>query len=319
MMRFRRPAAFAASPLRPTRALALLLLPGLCAAAVPALSAQASPASSAARAGHATGATGAGGAAGALASPAKALAAPATTADGEKLRLRNELGIVQAKGGHLEDALRQFSLVLAEQPEQPAALNNAANVYFLQGQTPRARELYERAIAAAPREGGLHLNLGVLLHAVGEEEASLTHVRRGLRLVGDVQNAYFLLGLSTQDAPESGVGADAGTANGSTGVAGAAGAVSAAGVAGASGGPGAPGAIATKAADEAGLRTVEIEDLLARAMQKIPRADSLSTRSTVAEANKVATRAAGTKADQVETGPQRLYWMPLALAAAERP
>jgi tetratricopeptide (TPR) repeat protein len=90
-------------------------------------------------------------------------------------------------------------LILAEFPDAAAPLNNAANVYFLQGENDRAKELYERAIAAAPKEGGVHLNLGILLHAMGDEEASAVAVRKGLELAGDLQHAYFLLGLSTQN------------------------------------------------------------------------------------------------------------------------
>jgi Tfp pilus assembly protein PilF len=119
-------------------------------------------------------------------------------ADLEAARLRNELGIVYVKDGHLEDGLRNFSLILAEFPEEAAALNNAANVYFLQGEMDRARDLYERAVAVAPNEGGIRLNLGILLHAVGEDDAAAAAVRQGLARIGDLQHAYFLLGLSSQ-------------------------------------------------------------------------------------------------------------------------
>lgn len=197
-----------------------------------------------------------------------AVALPVRAADLEKLRLRNELGMVQAKGGHLEDALRQFTLVLAEAPNEPAALNNTANIYFLQGDPERARGLYQRAIAAAPKDGGVHLNLGLLMHAGGESEQALFHVREGLLLVGDLQHAYFLLGLSSSPTPE-------------------------------------------RAADEAGLRSVEIEALLARAIQKVPHADSTAARVAV-EQGSMTTRPAGAKAAQLETSPQRLYWMPVA-------
>jgi Tfp pilus assembly protein PilF len=131
------------------------------------------------------------------------------SADAEKARLRNELGITYAKDGHLDDALRYFSLILAEYPENPAALNNSANVYFVQGETERAKKLYERAIHNEPEEGGIHLNLGILLYSIGEEQASAARVRRGLELIGDPHEAYYLLGLSTQPPGSDSRAADA--------------------------------------------------------------------------------------------------------------
>jgi tetratricopeptide (TPR) repeat protein len=235
----------------------------------------------------------------AVATFALASAPVGRAADLEKLRLRNELGMVQAKGGHLEDALRQFTLVLAEAPNEPAALNNAANVYFLEGDAGRARELYQRAIAAAPKEGGVHLNLGLLMHAGGETEEGLAHVREGLLLIGDLQHAYFLLGLSSPTPGASGAEAAA--------AAPAAGGATPAPDAVASTGAPSPG----RAADEAGLRSVEIEALLARAIEKVPHADSTATRVAV-EQGGMTTRPAGAKAAQIESSPQRLYWMPLA-------
>lgn len=112
--------------------------------------------------------------------------------------LRNELGITYAKEGHFEDALRSFSLVLAANPEHAGALNNSANIYFVQGEPARARKLYERAITAAPTEGGIHLNRGILLHSIGERQASAAAVRAGLELIGDPHEAYWLLGLSSR-------------------------------------------------------------------------------------------------------------------------
>ncbi|MFQ5600443.1 MAG: tetratricopeptide repeat protein [Candidatus Krumholzibacteriia bacterium] len=127
--------------------------------------------------------------------------------DVEKAHLRNELGVIYVKDGHLDDGLRYFSLVLVEFPDNAAALNNTANVYFLQGETERARGLYERAIQARPDEGGIHLNLGILLHALGEDSASAAHARRGLELIGDPQQAYYMLGLSSK-RPDPNRGSD---------------------------------------------------------------------------------------------------------------
>jgi tetratricopeptide (TPR) repeat protein len=224
-------------------------------------------------------------------------ASSAEAADSEKLRLRNELGIVQAKSGHLEDALRQFTLVLAEAPNEPAALNNTANIYFLNGETERACDLYQRASGSAPQEGGVHLNLGLALHASGDPERALAHVREGLRLVGDLQHAYFLLGLSSGPADEATAGGDA------------SGAATGGDAPDARPAHAATAASQPRASDEAGLRGAEVEALLARALAKVPHADSTATR--VVADGAMTSRPAGSKAAQLETSPQRLFWMPM--------
>lgn len=126
-----------------------------------------------------------------------------------KAGLRNELGITYAKEGHFEDALRSFSLILAEDSEDAAALNNSANIYFIQGETERAQKLYERAIASDGAQGGIYLNLGILLHSIGNTQQSAARVRQGLELIGDPHEAYYLLGLSTQRPSDNDRAADA--------------------------------------------------------------------------------------------------------------
>lgn len=188
----------------------------------------------------------------------------------ETAQLRNELGIIHARDGHLEDALRQFSMILANAPQSPMALNNAGNVYFLQNEHERARQLYEQAHLEAPKVGGILLNLGILEHLLGEKEASQRHVREGMTLVGDLDTAYYLLGLSRSHGGE-------------------------------------------RASDEAGVREVEIEALLAQAMAGIPDAETDSDDAVeneqMAQDQTVATRAGGTKASEIDTQVERLYWM----------
>lgn len=185
-------------------------------------------------------------------------------------QLRNELGIIHARSGHLDDALRQFSLLLADDPQDPVALNNAGNVYFLQADHARAHELYAQAHTEAPRVGGILLNLGILEHLLGEEEQSKRHMREGMALVGDLDTAYYLLGLSSSSS-------------------------------------------ASRASDEAGLREVEIEALLAEAMAEIPEAEQEIVTSEVdeeiAEDQSVSTRAGATKAAQIDAQVDRLFWM----------
>ena len=116
----------------------------------------------------------------------------------ETAELRNELGIIHARGGHLDDALRQFSLLLADDPQSAVALNNAGNVYFLQGVHERAHELYMQARLEAPEVGGILLNLGILESAEGQKlkairilERAIASERLGRSAIGE---AHYRLG-----------------------------------------------------------------------------------------------------------------------------
>jgi tetratricopeptide (TPR) repeat protein len=112
---------------------------------------------------------------------------------------RLELGVLHAREGRYDDAHRQFALVLANSPGDARALNNAANVYLLEGATDRALELYARAREAAPREPGILLNLGIAHHLRGDRAESLRWLREGMLQMKDPREAYFLLGLSNAE------------------------------------------------------------------------------------------------------------------------
>jgi len=188
----------------------------------------------------------------------------------EASELRNELGIIHARDGHLEDALRQFSMILANEPESAVALNNSANVYFMQGDHEQAKQLYGQAHLEAPEVGGILLNLGILEHLLGDEDSSRRHIRDGMALVGDLDTAYYLLGLSKSAGSE-------------------------------------------RASDESGVREVEIEALLAEAMAGIPEAEAeleaTPQEQAVAQEQTVSTRAGATKAAEIDTKVERLFWM----------
>lgn len=112
------------------------------------------------------------------------------------LAARNERGVALARQGHLDDALRQFTLLMARHPGFGAATNNCANVYVLLEEPDKAEALYRRLIEEGNEDGGVHLNLGLLLHRQGDARAASPHINRGLQLAGDVGRAYALLGLA---------------------------------------------------------------------------------------------------------------------------
>ena len=65
------------------------------------------------------------------------------------LRLINNLGVLYAKYGLLDDAANQFEQIIRS-GEYPAALVNLGNIYYLKGQMRRSLEYYQRALDRSP-------------------------------------------------------------------------------------------------------------------------------------------------------------------------
>jgi putative PEP-CTERM system TPR-repeat lipoprotein len=73
-------------------------------------------------------------------------------------------------------AITEYTRLVAERPTDPAALNNLAWLYQRQGDLPRARELAERAFAAAPAAAQIDDTLGWVLLAQGEADRAMTYL-----------------------------------------------------------------------------------------------------------------------------------------------
>jgi tetratricopeptide (TPR) repeat protein len=68
---------------------------------------------------------------------------------GGSLRLVNNLGVLYAKYGLLEDAADQFERILRS-GEYPAALVNLGNIHYLKGDMRRSLQYYQRALDRSP-------------------------------------------------------------------------------------------------------------------------------------------------------------------------
>ena len=71
----------------------------------------------------------------------------ATSAAASPASVFNRRGVAIFVMGRFEEAIRDFLLVLRLKPDQPLADNNRGNAYYQLGQTERAIEDYDRAIA----------------------------------------------------------------------------------------------------------------------------------------------------------------------------
>ncbi len=73
-------------------------------------------------------------------------------------------------------------MVLAIDPAYEPALFNLAILEKAKGNDKNAIALYQRAIAAAPKDAAAHLNLGLLLRANGQKAAGNAEVKKALAL-----------------------------------------------------------------------------------------------------------------------------------------
>jgi len=79
-----------------------------------------------------------------------------------KDNLRNKLGIILAQQDSIDQAETQFRTILENQPKNPQALNNMANVQCISGKFSDAETYYLKAARLLDDEPGLYLNLAIL-------------------------------------------------------------------------------------------------------------------------------------------------------------
>jgi Flp pilus assembly protein TadD len=75
-----------------------------------------------------------------------------------------------------DQAIAEYTRLVAARPTDPAALNNLAWLYQRQGNLPKARELAERAFATAPEAAQIDDTLGWILLAQGEADKAVTYL-----------------------------------------------------------------------------------------------------------------------------------------------
>ena len=110
----------------------------------------------------------------------------------------NILGILARSQGDLEAARRhlEHSLDLSHEIDDPgaqmAALNNLALVYGDGGDVAQALEPAEKALALCRsqgdrhREAAIHTNVADLLHAAGQSDAAMAHLKQAALLFADI-------------------------------------------------------------------------------------------------------------------------------------
>ena len=98
--------------------------------------------------------------------------------------------------GQLREALSGYQRVLAEQPDNPNALNLAGVAHAALGEPCEAASLLERCTRAAPGFADAHANLALAYRALGRHEDALLAQRRVLALAPGSAPALNALGVT---------------------------------------------------------------------------------------------------------------------------
>ena len=96
-----------------------------------------------------------------------------------------ELGRVQAQQGQYAAAVRSFGTAVQLDPNYLRARHNLGAALAALRRYREAEAVYQRALAQAPDDQGLHLNLAALYRATGRYERAVEHYRRVLATKAD--------------------------------------------------------------------------------------------------------------------------------------
>ena len=97
-------------------------------------------------------------------------------ADSKDFAIRSVLAEFYLEQKKYDPAIAEYTRLVTERPTDPTALNNLAWLYQRQVDLPKARELAERAFAAAPAAAQIDDTLGWILLAQGEAEKATTYL-----------------------------------------------------------------------------------------------------------------------------------------------
>ena len=96
--------------------------------------------------------------------------------DPKDVAIRSVLADFYLEQKNYDLAIAEYTRLVAENPTNPAALNNLAWLYQRQGDLPKARQFAERAFAAAPATAQIDDTLGWILVDQGEADKAVTYL-----------------------------------------------------------------------------------------------------------------------------------------------
>jgi len=117
---------------------------------------------------------------------------------GGSLRLVNNLGVLYAKYGLLEDAADQFEQILRS-GEYPAALVNLGNIYYLKGEMRSSLQYYQRALDRSPDNSVALLGVAKASYELEEYESVDSALAKLEDLDPDKAKQFSFLGSGASD------------------------------------------------------------------------------------------------------------------------
>ncbi len=102
----------------------------------------------------------------------------------------NEIGIVYARDGQLNDAVTHFREAITADSRMFKAYNNLANVHYLLGQNKEAIQAYEQALSVGGDQAPVLINLASLYYEMGDKTNAKAYFDRAARMEPVYEKEY---------------------------------------------------------------------------------------------------------------------------------
>ena len=107
---------------------------------------------------------------------------------------RKNIAGLYAKYGQTEEALKEYVLLMKQEPMQPDHYYNTALLFEERNKTERAMGFYRKTIEVAPRHSNAHYKLGYMLYRNKKPVEAKVELETALKLKPDNHTAHFYLG-----------------------------------------------------------------------------------------------------------------------------
>lgn len=108
----------------------------------------------------------------------------------ENLYVRNQLGILYARGGKAEEAIQLYEKGLEFAPTSTLLLNNYANALAQQGRHQKAIEIYKRSLDHSTDDPEVYMNLCKAQLALGRSEQAALSYEKAVQRDPSLRDAY---------------------------------------------------------------------------------------------------------------------------------
>jgi Tfp pilus assembly protein PilF len=125
-----------------------------------------------------------------------------------------QIGIIMAKAGDSDEAMKHFDRILAAQPANAAALNGKGNLYMMQGEYRSAEKFYQSASRADPGDAEVLVNLTRACLAAGNLKEAKRAFAQAKKLDASVAQSHKALALELKGSYAPGKKAHAARAPG---------------------------------------------------------------------------------------------------------